>query len=119
AAPPSSPIRPWPHGATRWSGWSTARWCAQSPPPARPALDSSEVAGDHSCAPTPQELRQEGHTMLTRIDLRGRTLGTAELRRTLPRGAADVDSVVDTVRPVVEVVREHGAAAAPALRAGP
>ena len=42
--------------------------------------------------------------MLSRIDLRGRTLGTAELRRTLPRGAADVDSVVDTVRPVVEAI---------------
>ncbi|MEH6380414.1 MAG: histidinol dehydrogenase, partial [Dietzia cercidiphylli] len=50
--------------------------------------------------------------MLSRIDLRGRTLGTAELRRTLPRGAADVDSVVDTVRPVVEAIREHGAFAA-------
>ncbi|MET3859743.1 histidinol dehydrogenase [Dietzia sp. 2505] len=50
--------------------------------------------------------------MLSRIDLRGRTLGTAELRRTLPRGAADVDSVVDTVRPVVEAIREHGASAA-------
>ena len=50
--------------------------------------------------------------MLSRIDLRGRTLGTAELRRTLPRGATDVDSVVDTVRPVVESVREQGAAAA-------
>lgn len=50
--------------------------------------------------------------MLSRIDLRGRTLGTAELRRTLPRGAADIDSVVDTVRPVVEAVKEHGAAAA-------
>lgn len=50
--------------------------------------------------------------MLSRIDLRGRTLGRAELRRTLPRGAADVDSVVDVVRPVVESVREHGATAA-------
>ena len=50
--------------------------------------------------------------MLSRIDLRGRTLGTAELRRTLPRGAADVDSVVDIVRPVVEAVREHGATGA-------
>ncbi|MBB1030531.1 histidinol dehydrogenase [Dietzia sp. SLG310A2-38A2] len=50
--------------------------------------------------------------MLSRIDLRGRTLGTAELRRTLPRGAADVDSFVDTVRPVVEAIREHGASAA-------
>ena len=50
--------------------------------------------------------------MLSRIDLRGRTLGRAELRRTLPRGAADVDSVVDVVRPVVESVRDHGATAA-------
>ncbi|MDX2357292.1 histidinol dehydrogenase [Dietzia sp. PP-33] len=50
--------------------------------------------------------------MLSRIDLRGRTLGTAELRRTLPRGAADVDSVVETVRPVVEEIREHGVPAA-------
>ena len=50
--------------------------------------------------------------MLSRIDLRGRSLGKAELRRTLPRGAADVDSVVDTVRPVVEAVREHGTDAA-------
>ena len=50
--------------------------------------------------------------MLSRIDLRGRTLGTAELRRTLPRGAADVDSVVDTVRPVVEAIRERGVPAA-------
>jgi len=50
--------------------------------------------------------------MLSRIDLRGRTLGTSELRRTLPRGAADVDSVVDTVRPVVEAVRDHGSTAA-------
>lgn len=50
--------------------------------------------------------------MLSRIDLRGRALGTAELRRALPRGAADVDSVVDIVRPVVEAVREHGATAA-------
>ena len=50
--------------------------------------------------------------MLSRIDLRGSTLGTAELRRTLPRGATDVDSVIDTVRPVVEAVREHGTTAA-------
>ena len=50
--------------------------------------------------------------MLSRIDLRGRTLGTSELRRTLPRGAADVDSVVDTVRPVVEAVRDNGSTAA-------
>ena len=62
--------------------------------------------------PAATVLPRKGHTMLSRIDLRGRSLGTAELRRTLPRGAADVDSVVDTVRPVVEAVREHGARAA-------
>ena len=50
--------------------------------------------------------------MLNRIDLRGRPLGGAELRRVLPRGATDVDSVLDTVRPVVEAVRERGAEAA-------
>ena len=50
--------------------------------------------------------------MLSRIDLRGRALGTAELRRTLPRGVADIDSVVDTVRPVVDAVRADGTSAA-------
>ena len=48
--------------------------------------------------PAATVLPRKGHTMLSRIDLRGRSLGTAELRRTLPRGAADVDSVVASNR---------------------
>ncbi|WP_295626111.1 histidinol dehydrogenase [uncultured Corynebacterium sp.] len=50
--------------------------------------------------------------MLSTIDLRGRVPSTAELRRALPRGAADVDSMLPTVRPVVDDVAEHGAEAA-------
>ena len=50
--------------------------------------------------------------MLSRIDLRGRRLNTAELRGAMPRGVADVDSVMETVRPVVEAVRDRGAEAA-------
>ena len=40
--------------------------------------------------------------MLSITDLRGRVPSTAELRQALPRGAADVDSMIPTVRPVVE-----------------
>ncbi|WP_306509872.1 histidinol dehydrogenase, partial [Corynebacterium xerosis] len=50
--------------------------------------------------------------MLSTIDLRGRVPSTAELRRALPRGAADVDSMLPTVRPVVEDVADNGVAAA-------
>ncbi|MBV7296180.1 histidinol dehydrogenase [Corynebacterium sp. TAE3-ERU12] len=50
--------------------------------------------------------------MLTITDLRGRTPSTAELRQALPRGAADVDSMIPTVRPVVDDVRERGVTAA-------
>ncbi len=46
--------------------------------------------------------------MLARIDLRGRTPSIAELRSALPRGDVDVDSVLDTVRPIVNAVRERG-----------
>ena len=49
---------------------------------------------------------------MSRIDLRGRHLSTAELRSVLPRGGTDVDAVVPTVRPVVDAVVERGAAAA-------
>ena len=41
---------------------------------------------------------------MTRIDLRGRTLSTAELRTALPRGGVDVDAIVPTVRPIVDDV---------------
>ena len=50
--------------------------------------------------------------MLSITDLRGRVPSTAELRKALPRGAADVDSMIPTVRPVVEAVRDGGAEAA-------
>lgn len=49
---------------------------------------------------------------LARVDLRGRTPTTAQLRTALPRGGVDVDSVLHQVRPVVEAVRERGAVAA-------
>ncbi|WP_026306183.1 histidinol dehydrogenase [Smaragdicoccus niigatensis] len=50
--------------------------------------------------------------MLARLDLRGKTPTTAELRAALPRGGVDVDSVLPVVRPVVDAVRERGAEAA-------
>lgn len=49
---------------------------------------------------------------MSRIDLRGRTLTAAELRTALPRGGVDVDSVVPTVRPIVDDVAARGAVAA-------
>jgi histidinol dehydrogenase len=48
--------------------------------------------------------------VLTRIDLRARPLD-ADLRGVLPRAAVDVESAVAAVRPVVEAVRDRGAAA--------
>ncbi|MGD7000932.1 histidinol dehydrogenase [Corynebacterium halotolerans] len=50
--------------------------------------------------------------MLNIIDLRGRTPSVSELRRTLPRGGTDVNSVLPTVAPLVEDVRHRGAVAA-------
>ncbi|WP_207843692.1 histidinol dehydrogenase [Williamsia soli] len=50
--------------------------------------------------------------MLARTDLRGGNATTAQLRRALPRGATDVDTVLDQVRPVIDAIRERGAAAA-------
>ena len=47
--------------------------------------------------------------MLTRIDLRGRR--DADPRTLLPRAALDVAAAVEQVRPVVEAVRDRGAAA--------
>ncbi|MFH5210771.1 histidinol dehydrogenase [Antrihabitans sp. NCIMB 15449] len=51
-------------------------------------------------------------TQLARVDLRGRTTTTAELRAALPRGGVDVDSVLHQVRPVVEAIRDRGVEAA-------
>jgi histidinol dehydrogenase len=50
--------------------------------------------------------------LLARIDLRGAELTAARLRAALPRGGADVESVLATVRPIVQAVAERGAEAA-------
>jgi histidinol dehydrogenase len=49
---------------------------------------------------------------MSRIDLRGEQLTTAQLRAVLPRGGVDVDAVVPKVRPIVDAVIERGALAA-------
>jgi histidinol dehydrogenase len=46
--------------------------------------------------------------VLTRIDLRG---STADPRRLLPRAALDVAAATESVKSVIEAVRDHGAAA--------
>lgn len=50
--------------------------------------------------------------MLARTDLRGAHATTAQLRRALPRGATDVDTVLGQVKPVIDAIRERGAEAA-------
>ncbi|MCK7636688.1 histidinol dehydrogenase [Corynebacterium sp. P7202] len=50
--------------------------------------------------------------MLTLTDLTGQNPTVSHLRRTLPRGGTDVDSVLDVVAPLVADVRANGAAAA-------
>ncbi len=50
--------------------------------------------------------------LMTRIDLRGAELTAARLRAALPRGGADVESVLPQVRPIVQAVAERGAEAA-------
>jgi histidinol dehydrogenase len=54
----------------------------------------------------------DGVNVIARIDLRGAVLSAARLQAVLPRGGADVDAVLSTVRPIVEDVAERGAAAA-------
>lgn len=49
---------------------------------------------------------------MARIDLRGTELTAARLRAALPRGGADVEAVLPTVRPIVQAVAERGAEAA-------
>ena len=49
---------------------------------------------------------------MTRIDLRNRVLGAAQLRAALPRGGVDVETVLPAVRPIVEAVAQRGAEAA-------
>ena len=49
---------------------------------------------------------------MSRIDLRGQHLSTPRLRAVLPRGGVDVDTVLPTVRPIVDAVASRGADAA-------
>lgn len=49
---------------------------------------------------------------MARIDLRGAELSAARLRAALPRGGADVDAVLPTVRLIIEAVAERGTEAA-------
>ena len=49
--------------------------------------------------------------MITRLDLRGRTLSTRELVAALPRAEVDVDAATHLVTPILEAVRTGGAAA--------
>ena len=49
---------------------------------------------------------------MARIDLRGAELTAARLRAELPRGGADVETVLPRVRPIVQAVAERGAEAA-------
>jgi histidinol dehydrogenase len=49
---------------------------------------------------------------MSRIDLRNRALGAAQLRAALPRGGVDVEEVVPKVRPIIDAIAERGAAAA-------
>ncbi|APT85060.1 histidinol dehydrogenase [Corynebacterium aquilae] len=50
--------------------------------------------------------------MLDVTDLRGTTPTVSQLRRALPRGGTDIDSVLPTVKPVVDAVKQRGADAA-------
>ncbi|MGV8965468.1 MAG: histidinol dehydrogenase [Cellulomonas sp.] len=49
--------------------------------------------------------------MISRLDLRGRTLSTRELVAALPRAEIDVDAATHLVTPILEAVRTEGAAA--------
>lgn len=49
--------------------------------------------------------------MITRLDLRGRTLSTRELVAALPRAEVDVDAATHVVAPILAAVRTDGAAA--------
>ncbi|MCA1943012.1 MAG: histidinol dehydrogenase, partial [Yonghaparkia sp.] len=49
--------------------------------------------------------------MMRTLDLRGRSLTTAELLAVVPRAASDVGSAVDAVDALIAEVRERGSAA--------
>lgn len=51
-------------------------------------------------------------TMLRTIDISAHSYSDRELRRIVPRSHQSVDSMLDTVRPIVEKLKEEGASAA-------
>src|ERR1700739_685220 len=67
---------------------------------------------DLSCSGTMDPVTTTPQPVMARIDLRGAELTAARLRATLPRGGADVETVLTQVRPIVQAVAERGAEAA-------
>src|SRR6516225_166125 len=67
---------------------------------------------DLSSSGTMDAMSTASAPLMARIDLRGAELTAARLRAALPRGGADVESVLPQVRPIVQAVAERGADAA-------
>src|ERR1700756_454303 len=65
-----------------------------------------------SCSGTMDPVTTTPQSVMARIDLRGAELTPARLRAALPRGGADVETVLPQVRPIVQAVAERGAEAA-------
>src|SRR6201998_4080616 len=65
-----------------------------------------------SCSGTMDHVTTTPQSVMARIDLRGAELTPARLRAALPRGGADVETVLPQVRPIVQAVAERGAEAA-------
>src|SRR5580693_1492515 len=75
-----------------------------------PALYRSDI--HLSCSGTMGAMSTTPPPSMARIDLRGAELTAARLRAALPRGGADVETVLPAVRPIVQAVAERGAEAA-------
>src|SRR5258708_5393392 len=93
-APAAPPLRPSPPGLMGRVSRSAA--CSDI------HLSCSGTMGDVTTPPA----------LIARIDLRGAELTAARLRAALPRGGADVETVLPKVRPIVQAVAERGAEAA-------
>ena len=70
-------------------------------------------SGRTGTAAGPEIARSDGRltSVITRIDLRGRTLSRRELVAALPRAEVDVEAATSTVAPILADVRARGAAA--------
>src|SRR3984957_8575190 len=88
----------------------TAPCVADADTTSAPALYRSDI--DLSCSGTMEAMSTTSAPVLARIDLRGAQLTAARLRSALPRGGADVESVLPQVRPIVQAVAERGGEAA-------